>query len=55
MEDIGNSLVAFVKVVDQTKKMRYVSYAQICVYLDISKELSMSINLSWKDENGSRT
>lgn len=42
-------LGAFVEVDDQTKRMRYVSYAQICVYLDISKELPTGIKLSWQD------
>ena len=30
--------------------MRYVSYAKICVYLDISKELLENIKLTWQDE-----
>ena len=30
--------------------MRYVSYARICVYLEISKDLSTNIKLSWHDE-----
>ena len=38
------------KIVEQTNLMRYVSYARICVYLDISKELPESIKLSWHDE-----
>lgn len=50
LEDIGNAIGSFVKIVDQTKRMRYVSYAWICVYLDISKELLVSIKLSWQDE-----
>ena len=50
MEDIGNALRTFVKVVEQTKRMRYVSFAQICVYLDISKELPENIKLTWNDE-----
>ena len=50
LEDTDNALGAFVKVTNQTKKMRYVSYDRICVYVDISKDLSESIKLSWKDE-----
>lgn len=46
LEDIGNALGSFVKIADQTKRMRYVSYARICVYLNISKELSASIRIS---------
>jgi hypothetical protein len=30
--------------------MRFVSFAKICVYLDISKDLPTSIKLSWQDE-----
>ena len=51
LADIGNMLGVFVKVAEQTKQMRYVSYARICVYLDISKELPASIKLSWHDED----
>lgn len=51
LTDIGNTLGVFVKVVDQTRRMRYVSYAHICVYLDISKDLPTSIKLSWHDED----
>ena len=50
MEDIGNALGTFIKVAEQTKKMRYVSFAQICVYLDISKDLPENIKLNWHDE-----
>ena len=50
LEDIGNTLGTFVKVAEQTKKMRYVSYAWICVYLDISKDLPKSIKLCCQDE-----
>ena len=55
LEDIGNALGRFVKIADQTKKMRYVSYACICVYLDISKELPENIKLSWQDEEWIQT
>ena len=50
LKDIENALGSFVKFVDQMKKIRYLSYAQICVYLDISKYLPESIKLSWQDE-----
>ena len=39
LPDIGNVIGNFVKVAEQTKRMRFVSFARICVYLDISKEL----------------
>ena len=32
------------------KRIMYVLYARICVYLDISKVLPESIKLSWHDE-----
>lgn len=47
MIDIGNAIGSFIKVAEQTKRMRFVSFARICVYLDISKELPSSIKLSW--------
>ena len=31
--------------------MRYTSYAQICIYMDITKFLPEGINLSWDDED----
>ena len=40
----------FVKVSKQTKQIRYTSYARICLYLDISKDLPNGIELSWDDE-----
>ena len=50
MRDIGNALGEFIKVSEQTKAQRYTSFARICVYLDLSKELPKAINLSWEDE-----
>lgn len=50
LADIGNALEAFVKVVEQTKRMWFVSFTRICVYLDISKDLPSSIKLSWQDQ-----
>jgi len=50
LEDIGNTLGNFVKVSEQTKLSRYTSYARICVYMNISKDLPEAINLSWEDE-----
>ena len=34
-----------------TKAVRYTSYAQICVYMDISKDLPKAISLTWNDED----
>jgi len=50
LQDIGNSLGEFVKVSEQTKLQRYISYARICVYMDLSKELPEAIRLNWEDE-----
>lgn len=50
MKDIENAIGTFFKVAEQTKRMRYVSFARICVYLDISKELPENIKLTWHDE-----
>ena len=50
MKDIGNTLGEFIKVAEQTKAQRYTSFARICVYLDLSKELPEAINLNWEDE-----
>ena len=38
LTDIGNVIGSFVKVAEQTKRMRFVSFTRICIYLDISKE-----------------
>ena len=50
LRDIGNTLGEFIKVAEQTKAHRYTSFARICVYLDLSKEMPEAINLSWEDE-----
>ena len=39
LRDIENTLGEFIKVAKQTKAQRYTSFARICVYLDLSKEL----------------
>ena len=46
LRDIGNALGEFIKVSEQTKVHRYTSFARICVYLDLLKELLEAINLS---------
>ena len=48
---IGNILGNFVKVLEQNRKRRYTSYARICIYLDISKDLLDGIDLTWEDED----
>lgn len=50
LADIDNALGVFVKVEEQTKRMGFVSFARIYVYLDILKDLASSIKLTWQDE-----
>ena len=50
MEYLGNTLGKFVKISEQTRAQRYTTYARICVYMDLSKELPGAIRLSWEDE-----
>lgn len=50
LEDIGNSIGIFVKMAEQTKLARYTSFARICVYMNISKDLPEAIKLTWQDE-----
>ena len=49
--EIGNILGNFVKVSEQTRQRRYISYARICIYLDITKDLPGGIDLTWEDED----
>ena len=51
LTEIGNLLGNFVKVSEQTRERRYTSYTRICIYLDISKDLSDGIDLTWEDED----
>ena len=46
LKDIGNTLGEFIKVAEQTKAQRYTSFARICVYLDLSKELPKAISFN---------
>ena len=48
--DIGNTLGNFFKGSEQTRQQKYISYAWICIYLKISKDLTDGIELSWEDE-----
>ena len=50
LEALGNSIGEFVKIVVQTKRMWYTSYATICIYMNIAKELPKGINLCWEEE-----
>ena len=48
--DIGNTLGNFIKVFEQTRQRKYISYARICIYLDISRDLLDGIEINWEDE-----
>ena len=48
--DIGNSLGNFIKVSEQTRQRKYISYARICIYIDISRDFLDGIELTWEDE-----
>ena len=48
--DIGNTLGTFIKVSEQTRQRKYISFARICIYLDISRDIPDGIELTWEDE-----
>jgi hypothetical protein len=50
LEGIGNTLGSFVKVSEVTKVERYISYARICVYMNIVGALPVLIVVSYRDE-----
>jgi len=52
---IGNTLGKHVKSPEATKKIKYTSYARICVYTNIYKYLLGSVTLEYQDEEWSQT
>lgn len=50
MEGIGNTMGAFVKVVESTKIGKYTSYARLCVYMNIAEPLPEYMELEYHDE-----
>ena len=50
LEALRNAIGEFVNIADQTKRMWYTSYAPICIYMNIVKDLLEGINLYWEDE-----
>ena len=50
LRNIGNSIREFVKFVEQTRLQRYTTFARICVYMDISKDLPEVVRLNWDDK-----
>ena len=49
LKDIGNSLAEFIKVAEETKLIRYTSYAHICVYMHLNKALLDLVSLFHDD------
>lgn len=50
LEGIGNSIGRFVKVVDSTRRGRYMSYAQIYFYMNIMEPLPEFVEPEYQDE-----
>ena len=51
LQAIGNALGKLMKVSKQTKQWRYIAFARICVYMDLSRELPETINLTWDNKD----
>ena len=51
LEDLGNCLGKFIKNIEQTNIQHYTSYAHICAYMNLSKELPEAIRMIWDDED----
>lgn len=49
LEGIGNTIGAFVKVANTTKRGKYTSYARLCVYMNIAEPLPEHIELEYHD------
>jgi hypothetical protein len=52
---IGNTLGKYVKSFEATKQKKYTSYARICVYMNISKDLPGTVTLEYQDEEWAKT
>lgn len=50
LKGIGDEIVKYIKMSEGTRTRHYVSYARICVYLDVSSALSEVVNLMFRDE-----
>ena len=50
LKDIGDSIGEFVKVAEKTKQQKYMVFAWICVYMDLSNDLPEAITLNLEDE-----
>jgi len=49
LHDIGNSLGEFIKIVEEKKIRRYISYDCICVYMHLNRALPDTVNLYHDD------
>ena len=52
---IGNTLGSYVKTSEITQQKRYITFARICVYLDVSGTIHESITLSYEDSEWLQT
>ena len=50
VKGIGNTLRVFVRVSEQPRWNKFTSYARICVYMDISRELLEGLKLTWEEK-----
>jgi hypothetical protein len=50
LEGIGNTPGSFVKISEVTKSAKYISYARICVYMNVAGALPESIIVSYQDD-----
>jgi hypothetical protein len=50
LEGIDNMIGSFVKIFEVAKAFRYISYARICVYMNVVNSLSESIVVSYQNE-----
>ena len=55
LEGIGNTLGMFVKAVEAKKQRRYISYARIYVYMDVSNTFPGTIKLEYQDKECEKT
>ena len=46
-----NDLGKFIKILEQTKAQRYMTYTRICIYMDLTNEVPEAIKMSWEDED----
>lgn len=51
----GNTLGIYIKSSEETRQKRYISYARICVYMNISKAILGSLTLEYRDEEWLQT